>query len=187
MKKLFYLFLIIFGSMNAVDSTSTSQFLEILKKQKVLNKKLILATKQENVDLVNMLLQNGADAQYKENDALKWASILGNTSIIEILIKARANIHAKENMALRLTVLKNHLPAARLLLSYGANVHALQNQSLKWAAAEGYLDMVNLLIEAGADIYSINLLGDTALSLAEKFNHTNVANRLKEVMKEKST
>ncbi len=61
---------------------------------------LILSVSAGNLDIVKLLLKEGADITAKDNDyitALTEASIVGHVKVIKLLLKEGANVSAFSN------------------------------------------------------------------------------------------
>jgi len=89
--------------------------------------------------------------------ALMWAANDGHLNVVEFLVEHGANVNA----------------AATGLIYAGFT-------ALIYASEKGYVNMVKYLIKHGANINAKNKNGDTALSIAEKNGHTEVARILRE-------
>jgi ankyrin repeat protein len=114
-----------------------------------------------NIDLVKMLLDNGADvnapAGFKQGlTALQGAAIQGHIKIALMLLDAGVEVNAK--------------PAA-----------IDGRTALDGAAEHGRLDMVQLLLNLGAESEEPGATGfDSAIRLAEKYNHSAIIDLLKD-------
>ena len=96
---------------------------------------------------VNRDLEINIDILNKE---LFWASEYGHLDVVRLLIKNGADVSARDNFALRSASYNGNLEVVRLLIDIGADVSALDNYALKWASYYGHLEVVKLLIENGA-------------------------------------
>lgn len=120
---------------------------------------------------VNALSLDLIGRHYWELTPLIRASIAGNIEIIEMLLEAGADVNGKDewgDTALMATAEFGHANAARLLIESEADVDATKpgrTTALMIAARRGNLEITKILIDAGADV-NIGLGGDTALSLA---------------------
>ena len=113
---------------------------------------LLIACWRGNKEIVELLIENGADVNY-ETDAYFYTA----------LMRASGQGHAE---------------IACLLLNHGANVNAeddWQLTSLMRAAESGHFEVVRLLLERGADTSLRDDRGKTALELAEESGHFEVA------------
>ena len=71
--------------------------------------------------------------------------------------------------------LGGHTKSAAVLLRRGATVNkpgCRRRTALMLAAREGYLEIVRMLLTAGADVDTRSEWGETALSLAQKHEHS---------------
>ena len=122
--------------------------------QSIKNLALLNASGRGHLDVVRLLLENGAD--------VNAADISGNTALMR----------ASEN---------GHTDVVRLLLEKGVDVNAVYNHgetALMRASAWGHLDAVRLLLEKGADVNAVNDYGETALMLASREGHLDVVKLL---------
>ena len=142
------------------------------------NEALIKASEHGDIELVQYLIENSADINYKNNagnTALIKASECGYADIIKFLIDAEANINI---------------------------VGELGQTSLHWATYNGDLGVVTYIVEngsagseapfmgseapfmgseapfTGADLNHKNNTGSTALDIAKKFGHTDIVEYL---------
>lgn len=120
---------------------------------------LILATTSDQVDVVDLLIQNGCEVNVK------------GSAYITLLMTAAES---------------NYTKIGQLLISAGADVHfrnPLSGRSaLMVAATNGHIDMVKLLVEAGANINDKDTWSRDALSLAKERNNKEVILYLSEVI-----
>ncbi|TPX07392.1 uncharacterized protein E0L32_002138 [Thyridium curvatum] len=95
-------------------------------------------------------------------DAVQMAALQGNIEVVKILLMNGAMADRPGNTAngataLQLTLLRRNNEVARLLISHGADINAPHCSTagrtcLQIAAATGDLDMVKLLVRKGADV-----------------------------------
>lgn len=111
------------------------------------------ACRQSKVDIVRILLENGANASESDNAALLFAADGGEDcpEIATLLINAGADVHARNDIALR-TSCRRHPNFARALIEAHANVHVLDDIPLRTAARYGHVELVTTLVVAGANI-----------------------------------
>ena len=115
---------------------------------------LISAAQKGDIDIVRILLDNGANINFKDNygdTALMWASIEGHTDIVQLLLDMGANLYLQNN----------HGTTAILL-----------------ASSNGNTDVVELLLDRGANPNIQNNNGNTALILASFYGNTDIVNLL---------
>ena len=124
------------------------------------------------IKIVELLIQNGADANLKNDDGetpLLLAASKGVPAMVEILIKqGQANIHigSEEDQTTPLHASKNS-QITKLLIDAGADVHSVDlygRQPLHFAKDA---EMTRLLIEAGAEVNSKDNEGWTPLHFAK--------------------
>ena len=132
------------------------------------------AWNNENPDIINALIQSGADINAKSKNGgtpLHWAAENNeNPDIIAALIQAGADINAKINNGgtpLHRAALRNeNLDIITALIQAGANINAKSksgNTPLHRAALRNEnLDIITALIQAGSDIHAKNKDGYTA-------------------------
>jgi len=137
------------------------------------------------VMLIDHLQPHELDATDRHGETpLMTATVKGALVVMETLIQAGANIHttAPDNAtALMRAAAVNETKAALLLLSHGANVNHVDDRersALMDAAEAGYLNTVTLLLNFAADMEIVDLVGDTAMRLAERGHHYAVINAL---------
>ncbi len=144
---------------------------------------LVVAIMQNYTELVNMLLNNGANANdkaYSGETALQIASSLGNEDIVTSLLEYEADINSVTNdklTPLLLAVWKNHLPVVKKLLANGANLNIVDIYGvtpLIRASCEGHFEIVKFLIDQGVDINQADNNGITALMEANDLGHTDI-------------
>jgi len=117
---------------------------------------LMFAAAENKVEVVGLLIEHGANPNlinYLGRTALMYASRYGYTQIVQLLLKAGANPNSTDEFG--------NFP------------------SLLVAAENGHLNVVELLLEYGADVRHKDKNGETALSLAMKNKHGEVAKILR--------
>jgi hypothetical protein len=130
------------------------------------------AVASEDIALVQLLLNRGADIEAKSNDketALHVAAGEGNTAVVQLLLDRGADIEAKseyERRALHLAAAHRSEAVVQLLLDRGANIMARQYDGgtpLHSAALFENKTVVLSLLDRGANIEAKNLRGQTPL------------------------
>lgn len=134
------------------------------------NTLLTLASYHGNSDIIDLLIENGADLDAKNKDgvtALMISSNEGYVDIIKNLLKNSASINIQDNKGF--TVIfhaEQQICVIDLLVKNGANLDIKDkhgNTALIFAARKGQKDIIELLIKYGANINIQNHVGDTAL------------------------
>lgn len=88
------------------------------------NLPLRFASRKGLLGVVKVLLEAGADVHAMDDDSLRWASEKGHTEIVKVLLEAGADVNAKGEMFLRIAVANDHLEVVKLLLEYGSNANS---------------------------------------------------------------
>ena len=126
------------------------------------------------------LLDTGASVKVSSwvKYTLSGAVNNGHTETVRVLLKAVAKVNdlSWEHGILIEPAKNGHTEIIQLLINAGANVNApfryYYSNALIEAARNGHTDTVETLITAGADVNSKDFDGDTALTLANKYQYT---------------
>lgn len=128
----------------------------------------VMAVEKENLNLVRLLLEEGADVNARENivgyrSTLIMASFRGNVEIAQLLLEKGADVNAHAggfyDTALIAASCRWNLDMVQLLINYGADVNArgeggVGSTALSTAARiSGGGSIVRLLIENGANVH----------------------------------
>ena len=153
----------------AVEIFKNLARIDVRAKDRSENTPLHQAARNENPDIINALIQTGADIHAKdekyEYTPLHWAAWWNeNPDIINALIQAGADIHAKDE---KYGYTPSHFAAwdnenpdiINALIQAGADIHAKDEKygytPLHFAAWNNENpDIINALIQAGADIHA---------------------------------
>lgn len=146
------------------------------------------AIENGNDAIVELLLQNGAEANAKETLSkeypLNMAATHGNVKIIKLLLDRRADVDIETKSGCTPLILASkhdHVLAAQCLLENKADVNKKDNygkSSLFYACRYGHLDIVKLLLKHKADITVVSDSGEDVLYMASLWGHFDVANEL---------
>lgn len=113
------------------------------------------ATMKGHEDVAKLLIENGADIEWKDGEyertALIWAARHGHKTAVRLLLEKGANVEAKEKCG---------------------------RTALLWAAACGQGGIVSLLLDKGADIEVKDEQDQTPLLLAARYRSTSVVKLL---------
>jgi ankyrin repeat protein len=131
---------------------------------------LIRASGNGLLPVVARLLKLGADPSVYNGEALIAACGSGYIEVAEALLPLYSSGTIK-GQALISASRNGHVKIAELLLKQGADVHCLQDDSLVYAARNGHFEVVKLLLEHGADKGAQNNL---ALDLSKRYGHHRV-------------
>ena len=146
---------------------------------------LISAATRGDLEMVNALLQGGADVNQKDEKrftALLRALQNDREEIANLLVaRPELDVNAQGEggaNALISFVARQRLPAVQDLLNRGANVNLPDSDgdtALNIAVQRGNVELVNLLLSKGADPNIKNKLGGTPLMWAGVFGHKEIA------------
>ncbi|KIN05391.1 hypothetical protein OIDMADRAFT_51203 [Oidiodendron maius Zn] len=172
------------GDLNGIVSMPWGRDDEV----KPLETALMAAIKTKNEQMVQLLLNNGADVHQPARRGLKRTPLqqaceIGSFKIVKLLLDKKANVNEPPaerggGTALQLAAISGSIKIAKLLLNHGASVHAppakVNGRSAFEGAAEyGRLDMLWELWVAGVGHeqgFSREQI-ERAISLAEKEGH----------------
>ncbi len=127
------------------------------------------------LELVNELIEAGADLTAQRNEAIREAAWHGHLEVVNRLIEAGADVTAEGNAAIIRAAMYGHLEVVNRLIEAGADVTAEGNDVIRRAAWRGHLEVVNRLIEAGADVTTH---GNAAILEAAWYGHLEVVETL---------
>ena len=129
--------------------------------KKTVNELLQTAVKEDEANVVKLLIEVGADVNHENTKgltAMMEASRMGNDQSVKLLIEAGADVNHRNKKgytALMNAVGENHVECVKLLIEAGADVNHADNDgwtALTDAAWDDNEECVKLLIEAGADV-----------------------------------
>lgn len=156
---------------------------------------LIFAAGKDDLELVKLLLDAGADVALENNDgetALMRAAINGRYEVVELLLARGANINQKSSQdlwtALMVAANNDHFEVVKLLLKAGALIDAQNSDgdtALILAVREGYVQIVKWLLEQGAFTHLTNRQNQTALDIAKAGVNKEILELLLEYQKKK--
>lgn len=137
------------------------------------------AAAKGQANIISEMLEQGVDPADR-NTALIHAALNGNMEIMNLLINKGADINWKnpkdENRTPLMAAAENGKPEiTRLLLEKGADANARLSSgmtALHFAAMKGHGEVMKLLLSSGADINAADESGTTALMEAALFDRT---------------
>ena len=137
---------------------------------------LMFATSSANIDLVQLLIENGALIDAFDSDgstALRYAVNQNLYSIAELLLSKGANpniifsFNGNTRSYLQNALSVNYIEMAKLLINYGADVNftdSVGDSMVKYAIlAANSLEALKLLVNSGADLNIVDANGQTPL------------------------
>lgn len=113
-----------------------------------------------------------------DENALMIACLQGDLDIVKLMVEKGAEINKPGWTPLAYAATRGHTEIVKYLLDHAAYIDAAApngSTPLMMAAYFGYDQTVKLLLEEGADPRLKNALGYTALSLALKMHHQQIA------------
>ena len=150
------------------------------------------AVREGDTDLIEKLLENGADIEAKDqygNTALTTAALYGRQSIVECLLDRGADIEAKDQYgrtALLLAAWQGHKSIVECLLDRGADIEAKNPYgytALLLAAWYGHQSIVECLLNRGADVSVTASGGNSALKYARQIEDYKIREDMIRVLK----
>ncbi|GFR22359.1 hypothetical protein TNCT_213892 [Trichonephila clavata] len=149
---------------------------------------LCLAVRNNNKEIVKILLKYGADINAKKSLPLSTAIVFGLNSIAEILLdNEKIDIHycgIDGNSLLHIAAKQGNYFLVEAFLSRGADANAITltdgTSPLHYAADAGYVEIVKILLKNKAKINAFTNVGLTPIHLAAVKGHTSVVKLLLE-------
>lgn len=161
-----------------------TQFKKLLKKGadftglhcRVCPPPLITAVKNEQVEMVRILLEHGADPNVKHPGKgvtpLIAAIANHNNEIVELLLDHNADpnvTNSKGELPLFHAIFKKNVPVVNMLLKAGSKLVNKSRYALHFAAQNGATKVCAALLDHGVDKHQLDSKGRTALSFAEAY------------------
>lgn len=140
---------------------------------------LMIAAWNGNIDMMALFVERGANprrANRNGEQPLQLAAWNGHLDAVKWLLEHGAALNREGNQwgALHYAVFNGHQALVEYLIGRGAEVNAPSpngSTPLMLAAREGREDLTRVLLESGADRRSKNDWGDTALTMAMRYDH----------------
>jgi hypothetical protein len=143
---------------------------------------LSYASSKGHRDLVELLLNRGADILMKTNEgysALYCASSCGHKNVVKLLLHEGADVHAKDNegvSALLLASAYGRIDIAELLLDGGARMRDKSDNgwnALHYACLQGRKYVLQLLLYRDGNIHDKDIYKRDAIDFAKQSMHDN--------------
>ncbi|XP_051169281.1 ankyrin-2-like [Leptopilina boulardi] len=142
----------------------------------------------KNIQLVDILLKNGADVNIVNEDGktpLYVATKLNNIQLVEILLKNGADVNIANHLgetALYVATEENNIQLVDILLKNGAKLNGQDNfrKSIRRAAVNNNIELIKILFKHGAKVYQLDKAYEgrtdkessmTALHIAVKYRN----------------
>ncbi len=183
--------------LKAVNADDISRVKDLLKEGLDVNgmnkngwSALMIAASKGNVDILKLLIENGAALDVRKyqggQTALIFAAHWGHADVVRHLIARGANLNIQMDdgwTALIDSISTDNVEVAKILVESGADANIKSNTgwtALMAAAYENHLEIVDLLIKRGADVKAINASNDTALDIAKRKGYQGIVKLLME-------
>lgn len=146
---------------------------------------LIVALHEGSMNVFNVLVNApniDLEATARNGDnALMVAAYKGNTAAVKTLLAKGVSVNRPNWTALHYAAASGNNQIIQMLLNQGAHLNALspnKTTPIMMAAWEGHIFSVKLLLDSGADASLRNEAGLTALDIAVKSGHKDIAEGL---------
>ncbi|KAK6433559.1 hypothetical protein LTR95_010262 [Oleoguttula sp. CCFEE 5521] len=147
---------------------------------------LYVASEENHLDIVSILLDRGADINWRDRHqrtALFAATAADLPEIVQILLDRGADAYAREASDISVLWVASHLGHYKVverLVKHDAHVqHTSQDQdALHIASQIGFASIVALLLEHGINVDSPNEDGETGLQAASRRGHSTIVKLL---------
>jgi len=148
---------------------------------------LIEAAANGHLDVVKLLIENGADVNLKGEawyGPLHAAASKGYIEVVKILLENGADVNIfQQNKPLHNVAMNGHIEVAEILLAHGADINAKGTDEaapLHTAVSNNQLAMVKWLLSKGANVNSRASYNCTALHSAARHNNVEIGKILLE-------
>jgi len=137
---------------------------------------LHVASRRRRVDVVQLLLEHGADVDARDDDErspLHLASDGGHVEVVRVLLEHRADTEIRDKYdcsPLERASAEGFVGVVLVLLRHGANANAQSNEKLTplhYASVKRHLAVARALFEHGADVNARDEDGQTPLYWAQ--------------------
>jgi len=120
-----------------------------------------LAVASNQLEMVGLFIENGANVSYLDNHAVKIACCNGFYPMLEYLLDKGANITVANNYCVQVAAGNGFTNIIELLIKHGADICANNNHALWWAHINGHNETVKYLIDRGANQSRIENIAPT--------------------------
>jgi ankyrin repeat protein len=98
------------------------------------------------------LIAKKVNIRTNDDWALQLAALNGHMEIVRLLVENGADVHAGNDMPIRWAAEEGHLEIVKFLLERGADMTANNNVAIRMAAKNGHFDTVALLVKWGESL-----------------------------------
>ena len=107
---------------------------------------LILAlNKNQPIEVIEHLINTGADLSYNSNEAIKIAASCRNVEVVKILVENGADVRIDDDYPIRIAAKNDKIEVVKYLIDSGSNVRACNDYPLRVAKAYGYEELYEYL------------------------------------------
>jgi ankyrin repeat protein len=138
---------------------------------------LVLAVKQGNPAMVEMLIRNGADANTGDGSGLLWAAQNGREDMVRLLLDKGAEINRGDNTyktPLAYAKEAGHSAVADLLLAHGATMQDNESKAF-FAAFGGNRAQMEAMLAEGVNVNALAPHGYPLICIAAQGGHVDMA------------
>ncbi|KAJ3304480.1 hypothetical protein HDU93_006361, partial [Gonapodya sp. JEL0774] len=136
-----------------------------------------------HLEVVKLLMENGADTQVWLDEFLHEGSSNGHTGVVRFLLNQGAEVNPGHRCylygPLQAAALGGHVEVVSILLDHGADIHFSGNEALWFAVREGKAAVVRLLLERGADAIGESEQAKGAMAKAKDKGFTEILDLLR--------
>lgn len=126
------------------------EVLQKLKNSTLMSKSLLVAVKNCNFEIMDLLLGTDFSFQILEYNILNVACETGNIDCIKLLVE-KYRILLNKTQAVKIACNKDNLDLLKLLIEFGADIKINNNEAIQIASKRENIQILKLLIENGVD------------------------------------
>lgn len=140
---------IYFNTDDAIQNGIRKERIDLIQSERPIDINYALQESAKNgyLDLVEYLINKGANINDEDEYALQMSASNGHLDIVTLLLNNGATIHSDNDLALRFSAANGHIEIVKLLIDKGANIRASSDYALQWSASNGHLEVVKIIVE----------------------------------------
>lgn len=146
------------------------------------NEQLLSAARENDIQKVKRALERGANVNARTESGETVLHFVQDQGLAKLMIEKGADVNLRENDFKMTPIFFQKVAIAQFLYKAGGdiNIRAVKGITpLMWYTYSNYLDGVKFLIINGAQVNSVNSEDSTALDIAIRFGHRELAEYLK--------
>jgi len=160
---------------NSIMSGNSTLVMKFLNAGAKADDAIIYASEYGHLDMVEMLMQRGANPRIKNGMALVVASTCGYLDVVEFLVVAGVSVATSDNDPIIGASANGHLPVVEYLFNNDANIEIGNNSPARVSAMNGHLDVLLYILD-----HSTNADIDVLLRIAAGYGHIDIVKHLVE-------